>query len=316
MKNVVVIGGGHGSSVILSGLKDKNVDLTAVISMADDGGSTGRLRRELGVSAVGDIRNCLAALSGSEKFSDLFSYRFSDGELEGHSLGNMFLAAGELSFGDVQKSIDFARSALGVSAGILPVTTDKPQLKYNDRGREVTGVYEIAKLKIDQKPALSLEPKAKLSTQASQAIASADMIVIAPGNFYCSIAQALLVDGLAEALEKSPAKVVMVTNLVNIDRHNGGFSPADYALEVDRLLNREVIDRVIYNTKVIGRTDLADGESQVEAEFGQTGGKTVFQAAELVDKNLAQADPNDKIAFIRSKLQHDRQKIAKILLAL
>lgn len=316
-KSIVVIGGGHGSSVILSGLKDKNVDLSAVISMADDGGSTGRLRRSIGVSAVGDIRNCLAALCDSDELSQLFSYRFAKGELEGHALGNLFLAAGELTFGNIQASIDYSREALGVKALIYPVTLDNTQLKYTTGDAVVTGMHEIAKLKLEPRPRLSLNPKAKLHAKAEKAILDADLIVIAPGNFYCSIAQLLLIDGMAEVLEKTAAKVVIVTNLVNIDRHCPGFNPDDYLNEANRLLGREMIDNVIYNNEKIDDNVLKEGESQVKFEIEQpAAGKKFYIGKKLVDKQIARPDPNDKIAYIRSNIRHDKNSLAEILLAL
>jgi uncharacterized cofD-like protein len=316
-KKITIIGGGHGSSVILSGLRDRDVDLSAVISMADDGGSTGRLRRELGASAVGDIRNCLAALCDSAELSELFSYRFAKGELEGHALGNLFLAAGELTFGNIQESIDYAREALGVKAKIYPATLDNTQLKYTSEDQEVIGMHEIAKLKLKPSPSLTLEPDAKLAGQAEKAILDANLVIIAPGNFYCSIAQALLAGGMAETLEKSTAKVAIVINLVNIDRHCPGYNPQDYLNEVNRLLGREVIDYVIYNSEKIDENLLKAGESQVKLEFEQpAAGKTLYKAGKLVDKQIATPDPNDKIAYIRSNIRHDKNRLAEILLAL
>lgn len=317
MKSIVVIGGGHGSSVILSGLKDKNVNLSAVISMADDGGSTGRLRRELGVSAMGDIRNCLAALSTRPELAKLFSQRFASGELAGHALGNLFLAAGELASGDIQTSIDFAREALAVEAEIYPVTLDNSQLKYIGKDVEISGMHEIAKHQLEPKPNLVLEPKAKLSPQANRAIAQADLIVIAPGNFYCSIAQALIVDGMAEALEKTRARLVVVTNLVNIDRHAPSYTPTDYVEEINRLLNREVIDVVLYNSGRISLDQLKPGESQVGLpSINKTSGKTIYKPVDLADNRPIKPDPKDKIAFIRSSVRHNKQKLTEILLVL
>lgn len=314
-KKIVVIGGGHGSSVILSGLKDSGADLTAILAMADNGGSTGRLRNEYGVSAVGDIRNCLAALCDDSELADLFSYRFSSGKLEGHSLGNLFLAAGELSQDGIQESIDFARQALGIKAEIFPVTLDNTQLVYRSKEKQVIGMHEIAKISLDSKPNLSLEPSAKLSPQAKNSILEADLVVIAPGNFYCSISQTLLVGGMADALENSLAKVVMVANLVNIDRHNLGFSPVDYLNELNRFLGKEIVSYIIYNSEEIVDRILKEGESQVLPPQ-QAVNKVILRADDLVDKTLAQADPNDKIAFIRSRVRHDKKKLAKIILAL
>lgn len=314
-KKIVVLGGGHGSSIILSGLKDRNIELTGVITMTDDGGSTGRLRREYGTSAIGDIRNCLSALACDSQKSDLFSYRFSSGELKGHSLGNLFLAAGELLHDDLQQSIDFARRALGVSARILPVTLDKTDLAYKTKNQPVVGMFKIANKPLEREPKLYLTPPAKINNAAKKSLESADLVVVAPGNFYCSIIPSLLVAGVSEALSSSKAKIAIVINLVNTKNHTPNFSVNDYLNELRRLTGKDMIDVVIFNNSQLPRQLLKQGEDQVEPAGIETNKYQVI-ADDLAASSLNKPDPNDEIGHIRSMLEHDPKKLADILLAL
>lgn len=315
IKNIVVLGGGHGSAVLLSALKDKNVNLTAILTMTDDGGSTGRLRREYGVSALGDIRNCLASLSDSSQKADIFSYRFSKGKLKGHSLGNLFLAAGELLFHDLQASIDNARKALHIQARIYPITLDKADLVYQSDDKKIVGMYKIANTPLRPKPNLFLSPPARISPAAKASIENADVVVIAPGNFYCSITPLLLTTGVKSALKKSKGPVVLVSNLVNQAIHTAGFSPLDYAHEVARLLGEEVIDKVIYNTSKISRDRLKPGETPL-MKLPAHADKNVYKGADLLSSSRLEPNPNDMIAHIRSMLEHNGKKLADIILAL
>ncbi|MBI5357653.1 YvcK family protein [Candidatus Saccharibacteria bacterium] len=315
-KKITVIGGGHGSSVVLSALKDYDFDLSGIISMADNGGSTGRLRDELGVSAVGDIRQSLARLTDSEELRELFSYRFSGGELDGHSLGNLFLAAGQLMSGSIEESINIAKEALGVKVNIVPVTDSNPNLVLEQDSGTIFGVHDIATAEINKKSVLKLAPNSTLSSQASKALNEADLIVIAPGHFYCSILPALLVEGVGQALNDSNAKVVFMSNLTNINIQNEGFTPLDYLSEIGRLVGADLVDIAIYNTALISEDRLKPGESQVEfTELPQTSNYELI-GIDILDDEEAKPNPNDKIAALRSKFRHDKDKVAKILTSL
>lgn len=313
-KKVTVIGGGHGCSVVLSGLSQYGFDLSGVVSMADDGGSTGRLREEMGVSAVGDIRQCLARLCEDTERSELFSYRFPSGDLEGHSLGNLFLAAGQLMTGSLNQSIDMARAALGVDAKIIPATDSNPYLLLDQEGITIQGVHEIATRAIDKEPALSLTPNSKISALAASSLSQSDLIVIAPGHFYCSIMPALLVGGMTEAIKNSAAKVVYICNLTNSDLQNKNFGVLDYVSEFERLLGRNLIDTVLYNTAEIPIDRLRADEAQVSFDFDSAlKPEYKFIGQDILDREEAQPNPNDKIADLRSKFRHDKVRVAKIL---
>lgn len=313
-KKVTVIGGGHGCSVVLSGLSQYGFDLAGVVSMADDGGSTGRLRKEMGVSAVGDIRQCLSRLCEDSELSELFSYRFPAGDLEGHSLGNLFLAAGQLMTGSLNQSIDMARSALSVEAKIIPATDSNPYLLLDQEDNEVKGVHEIATRAIDKEPNLRLTPNTEISVLAKDSLSQSDLIVIAPGHFYCSIMPALLVGGMTETIKNSNAKVVYICNLTNSDLQNKNFGVTDYLSELERLLGKDLIDIVLFNTAEIPADRLRADETQVKFDFDSAQKPEYeFIGQDILDREEAQPNPNDKIADMRSKFRHDKIRVAKIL---
>jgi uncharacterized cofD-like protein len=307
-KNIVIIGGGNGTSVLISSLKH-DFDTRAIVSMADDGGSTGRLRKELGTSAVGDIRQCLVALTDSEASKKLFSYRYGSGELKGHSFGNIFLTTIENSTGSLYKAIDRAMDILEVNNGkVMPVTDSKLNLVMNYKGQKTEGVYKIANTKVDGKNAdFKLNPSdAALSDRAKRCIEKADLIIIAPGNFYCSIIPALIVKGMGDALSKSSAKKVLVANLANFKNHTAGYTVGDYLAEISRVTNNNLIDIVLANDNL----NLGTGDEAVDI----TGRIPVEMIKDnLVSDDKLKPDPNDKIANLRSSVSHDKNKLNKLI---
>lgn len=249
---VVMIGGGTGSFTLLSVLKDYVQDITALVNMADDGGSTGVLRDELGVLPPGDVRQCLVALSrSSEQMRDLFNYRFPEGTLEGHSFGNLFLTAVEkMSDNDFSEAVKVASQVLDIQGRVLPMTLDDIRLsiKFSD-GSVEKGEINIGHMDFNGRfrPEISLEPKGKINPDAKEAIEGADIIVIAPGNLYGSIGPALIVGGVEEALKKSKAKLVYVCNLMTKPGQTDDFDVRDYASEIERFIGAPRLDYVLFN---------------------------------------------------------------------
>jgi uncharacterized cofD-like protein len=251
------------------------------------------------------------ALGDEPELQKLFSYRFDTGSLVGQSFGNLFLAAAERTTGSFEAAVRLAENVLGVEGKVLPVTADDIQLVLED-DEEITGVYQIANTDVT-KPRLRLEPSGKLLPAANQAITEADLVVIAPGNLYGSIAPALLVDGMHEALEQTKAKVVYVCNIVNRNNHTQGFSVHDYAEEIERFIGVPVLDYVLYNTTPI-ETGVRDDESVVlfdEENLKKSHYKAV--GLPLVDKTPVSVDPHDKIPHIRSLVRHDAKAVAQTL---
>lgn len=251
-QKITLIGGGTGSYTLLQALKLLPVDVTALVNMADDGGSTGVLRDEMGVLPPGDIRQCLVALSdAAPELRDLFTFRFPQGNLlAGHSFGNIFLTAVELMTQNFEDGIRLAGDILQIKGRVLPMTLDDCQLVMTLADRVVTGqrAIETTHLQPGTRPALSFTKPPVILPDAANAILSADLVVVAPGNLYASLAPALIVPGVTEALRATNAKVAFVCNLVNKPNHTTNFAVSDYAQEIERFTAPGILDYVLYNT--------------------------------------------------------------------
>ncbi len=257
MKKVLTIGGGTGSYVVLRGLKNFPLDLTAVVSMFDSGGSSGILRDEFGVLPPGDVRRCLLALSEGKRaeiLRQLFNYRFEDGNsLKGHSFGNLLLVALTALYGSDIEAIRQASKLLDLKGKVLPVTLDKADLRVVlEDGTEVVGETNIdipqfdGNLRIKE---ISLQPAATIYEETASAIQEADLIVIGPGDLYTSVVPNLLVKGMPEALKASKAKKVAVCNLMTKWGETHGYVASDFVRELLHYSGLEKFDYVICNTE-------------------------------------------------------------------
>ncbi|MDR0591618.1 MAG: YvcK family protein [Candidatus Nomurabacteria bacterium] len=316
---VVVISGGTGGFVVLSGLKNYFRHITALVSMADDGGSTGQLRDELGALPPGDVRQCLVALSCSPKLRDLFAYRFEEGNLKGHSFGNLFLAALEKVTGDFSKGVELAGSILRTSGRVEPITLDQVRL-FVDDGETVTAHERDLEGKIfaNKRPKVWLEPKPAANPAALDAIRQADLVVVAPGSLYTSLGAALTVPGITQALKNSKAGKVYVCNLVNKPGQTDGFTVVDYVNELERLADEQFIDTVVYNTRQPSGQMLkryaADGELPVELGDEESLEKMHFKVvgADLLARE-AWSDDSRSDQIDRTLIRHDSNRLAKQL---
>ncbi|MBI2742498.1 MAG: YvcK family protein [Chlamydiales bacterium] len=253
MKKIVVIGGGTGNFTVLDGLKNCNVDISAIVSMADDGGSTGILRDELGVLPPGDVRQCLVALSNSSRLMrSLMNYRFENGGLGGHSFGNLFLSALEKVTGSFEKAVDEVGKILAIKGKVIPVTTHQVRLKMilNDR-RVLEGEKEIyLSQEIDQGyKSIYLEPHPKANPHAISEILNADLVVIGPGGLHTSLIPNLLVDGISDILKQSQAKKVFIVNLMNRKGQTTGFKVSSYLDELTRYIGSDIFDHILVNSQ-------------------------------------------------------------------
>ena len=231
---IAVIGGGHGLSTMLRGLKQYTENITAIVTVADDGGGSGMLRQDLGRPPPGDIRNCMEALANTEPLmSELMRYRFTEGSLAGQSFGNLFLAA----LNGISPSFDAAVSrmseVLAITGRVLPVTTADIQLEAEfENGASVVGESKIFYCKkkedcrIRQVRLLPEHPKALPA--AMEAIRDADMIVLGPGSLYTSVIPNLLVDGIVEAIQESKGLKVYVCNVMTQEGETEGYTVSDH----------------------------------------------------------------------------------------
>jgi uncharacterized cofD-like protein len=318
---VVVIGAGTGTFTILSALKYYARDITAIVNMSDDGGSTGILRDELGALPPGDVRQCLVALSESDqKMRDLFNYRFDEGALGGHSFGNLFLTALEKTTGSFAEAVRTAGDILKISGHVIPVTLSNVKLVLTeDNGNVIKGEYQIVQHKFTTKqPKLSLEPNSELNPEAKAAIASADIVVIAPGNLYTSLAPTLMVDGMSQALAKTKAKLVYVTNLVTKPGQTDGFKVHDYVQEIERFIGGKNVDYVIYNqrqpTPELLKAYAQAGEYAVEFDT-EVLAKAKYQAIgdDLLSDTIPKLKPSEQ-RIPRTLIRHDSDKVARLIM--
>lgn len=246
---IVAVGGGNGLSALLSGLKAHTSNLTAVVTMADDGGSSGRLRRDMGMPPPGDLRNCLVALADDESvMSQLFQYRFADGGLQGHSFGNLFMAALTEVTGDFERAIREATHVLKVRGRVLPSTLDDVVLHAQlEDGGQVTGESTITAA--DRLPRrVWLTPEApRPFPQAVAAIRRADLVVLGPGSLYTSVMPNLLIPEVRRALKDTRAWVVYVCNVMTEPGETEGYTAADHLEALHRHGVAGIIDVVLVN---------------------------------------------------------------------
>lgn len=324
LKNIITIGGGTGSFMLLTGLKNYPVNLSAIVSMADDGGSTGVLRDELGVLPPGDVRQCLVALSeSSETLRKLMNYRFEKGGLKGHSFGNIFLSALEKVSGNFEKGVEEASKILNIKGEVIPVTGKDTNLfmllkngKKLQGENEINHNFEIEKIGIRK---IYLSPQANANKKALEKIREADLIVIGPGNYYCSILPNLLVKGIPEAIEKSKAKVVYNCNLVNKNGHTEKFDLDDYVNSINKYLGGNRIDFVTFNSKNPNPKLIRKYEMHKDSliKFDERKNeKKKFQIikADFLSKERVVFSKADKVASVRSFIRHDSEKLAKVII--
>lgn len=312
-KNVVTIGGGTGTYVVLSALRNFDFDLSAVVSMCDDGGSTGRLRDDYGVLPPGDIRRSLIALSAASKdLRRLFEFRFKSGQLDGHNLGNLFLTALEKNEGSFYQAVLTASRILNVKGRVIPVTLDNVRLFAElENGKIISGETNIdipkhnPRLKIKK---VFTQPAARANRDAVKAIQEANLVIIGPGDLYTSIVPNFLAAGMAKAIRSSRARKIFVCNLMTKNGETNSYSALDFLLTLERYLGKNTIDYLLVNSKKPGQIRLkryAAEESQfvsLPKELKSKPEKTVILKADLLAKS--------------GLIRHDAKKLANQILSL
>ncbi len=327
-KNVVVIGGGTGTHTALRGLKKyrKNINLTAVVSMADSGGSTGRLRDEFGQLPVGDARMALVALASDgdehdELVRELFLHRFDKGNgLAGHNVGNLLLVALTDLLGSEEAAIRAASRVLRVQGTVIPVTNESVHLvaTYAD-GTVVTGEHDIDEPPLERHAtritSLSVAPAATINSRAEDAILNADLVVLGPGDLYTSVLANCVVDGVADAIRHSGAKVAYVCNLMTKAGQTLGMDAQAHRDEISKYLARTP-DMTIINDGTFPQELLARYEADAEYPVAVTcqpeaGGVLV---GDFVAKEEVRTKSGDVLK--RSLIRHDSRKLARALMDL
>ncbi len=308
---IVALGGGTGLSTLLRGLKQYSANITAIVTVADDGGSSGRLRREIGVLPPGDIRNCLTALADEEMLlTELFKYRFQAGDgLTGHSFGNLFLTAMSEIAGDWEKAISASSKVLAVRGRVLPATLSDVRLwaELTD-GRLIEGESNITEAggQIRTIGCFPCNPPALPA--AIKAIQAADYIIIGPGSLYTSIIPNLLVSEIREAIAQTKVPRIYICNIMTQSGETEGYSVSEHVRAIDRICGQKLFDAVLVNRKSFSSNSLK--------RYAQENSHPVFVDREDVSKlgrriviaNVMYED--EQTGYVR----HDPQRLARVLL--
>lgn len=318
MKTIVLIGGGSGTFTLLQGLRQFPANNIVIVSTADDGGSTGKLRRELRVMPYGDIRQCLIGLSYTvPALKKLFNHRFDRGGLKGHAAGNIILAALELVTGSPERAIAEAARLLNVRGEVLFAsknpTTLSTRLKDGTVLRSEHEIDEPVSKKRSPIAELRLS-RAEVNERALSAIGRADTIIFGPGDLYTSTLPNLLVPGMKEAIGASPARKILVTNIMTKLGQTDGFQASDFLRVLHEYLGGAIIDSVLINTEKPNAELLSWYKKEkavfVEPDVGKLQSVRVIARPLLAKKLYKKADGD---VLKRSLLRHDSEKTAKII---
>lgn len=321
MKKVTVIGGGTGTFVVLSGLKKYELDLGAIVTMMDSGGSTGRLRDQLGVLPPGDLRQCMVALSdATDLWRKLFLYRFENGDLKGHNFGNIFLSALEKVCDDYDTVIDTASSILQTKGPVMPVTFEKAHLcvEYENgnmlKGESIIDEDNPEKSRIKR---AYLEPDVAVNPAAVERVRESDYIIIGPGDLYTSIIPVFLVGNLKEAVANSNAKIIYNLNLMTKMGQTSGYAGLDFIKDLEKYIGRAP-DFVTVNNGMIPPSVVEwyaeHDESPVRNNLHESEFKGTIIEEDIL--NRVHIEKNTSDSLTRSILRHDSDKLAKIINAI
>jgi uncharacterized cofD-like protein len=307
---IVGIGGGTGLPVVLRGLAMKpHVDVSAIVTVTDNGGSSGRLRESFGVPAVGDLRNCLVALSSQQSMlGDLFLHRFSNGDVEGHSLGNLIVTALYQKTGSLQQALEIAAALLQLKGRVLAVTEVPATLcaRFRD-GSAVRGESQISAM---GKPIAHvwLDPQnAQPTSGVLEVIESADAIVLAPGSLFTSLMPNLLVTEVAESIRRSNAITISICNLMTQPGETDGFSACDHLRVLQTCLGGDGIDFCVVNSAV---------EPAGAARYRTSGSRPVLaDVDEIAALGVTPVEAN-LFRFDDGKVRHNPTELARLIVAI
>lgn len=309
---IVALGGGTGLSTLLRGLKRYSSNITAVVTVADDGGSSGRLRREIGVLPPGDIRNCLAALANEEKLvTELFQYRFNSGEgLIGHSFGNLFITAlTSVTGGDMIRAISATSQVLAIQGRVLPATLADVTLwaELSD-GRWVEGESNIAKARghVVRVGCQPVDPPGV--KEVIEAIEAADFLILGPGSLYTSVIPNLLVPDIVEAIARNTAPHIYVCNIMTEPGETSGYSVGDHVIALDKAAGTRLFDAVLVQKQPPSDPTLARYRQVGSEPVYLDADKMAFLGCRAVLANVMAEDPESGL------VRHQSDQLAAMLM--
>ena len=302
---IVAIGGGTGLSTLLRGLKEYTGNLSAIVTVADDGGSSGRLRRDMGLPPPGDLRNCIAALADAEPLmTKLFQYRFDEGTgLDGHSFGNLFIAAMTEVTGNFEEAIRETSRVLAVRGQILPSTLTNVTLSaVTDDDEAIHGESQITERGGKIKRVFINPENAQANPEAIREILNADMVIVGPGSLFTSVLPNLLVDGIGRAIEMSKALKIYICNVATERGETDTFSVSDHYEALNRHVSEQLFNYVVANSN-IDRAALPEAWHSEPVRIDHVGmNGAVIVAADVVSEE--------------NRYHHDTKKLASILMGL
>ncbi len=306
---IVVIGGGTGLYVLLRGLKAFTNNITAVVTVFDNGGSSGRLRKELGVLPPGDIRNCLVALATVEPLMEkLFQYRFTNGSLEGHSFGNLFITAMSEVSGDFVSAVEKSSEILAIQGKVLPSSLENVALsaKMKD-GETVRGETEITHSgKIIDKVYLEPSPVVPLP-ETLKVIEEAEVIIFGPGSLYTSVICNLLVKGISKAVGKSKAIKIYICNIMTQSGETDHYTASQHLKELEKYLGSNFIDYIIVNT--------AEIYNELKEKYAKEGSyQVVVDKSEILKMGVKLV--GKELWYDQNFARHDADNLAQVIIDL
>jgi uncharacterized cofD-like protein len=304
---IITVGGGTGLSVLLSGLKEYTSNITAIVTVADSGGSSGRLREQFDILPPGDIRNCLVALAdASSLMRDLFQFRFDQSsELAGHNFGNLFITVMTRLTGDFEKAIKETSKVLALRGQVIPSTLNNVALvALHKDGSTTEGEDKIpkARIPIDKVYLRPYQPQA--TPEAIKAIEEAQIIVLGPGSLYTSIIPNLLIKEITDSIVASGAIKIYVCNVMTQPGETDGYSVSDHIRTLIRHSHPRIFDYCIVNTGVIPQ--------DVRQRYEQEGAYPVVNDTEKI-KSMGYRIIEDDIVTIKDVVRHDSLKLAKVI---
>ena len=304
MKKVVVLGGGTGLSVLLSGLKLFPIDITAVVSVADDGSSTGRLREEFNIPAVGDLRKVLVSLSEVEPLVEqLLQYRFdTDSDLNGHAMGNLLLAALFNITGNLTESLKALSKILNIKGKVLPFTEDNAILvAHTKEGEIIEGESKITKAfkHIDY---IEYKNEVKATKSVLNALKKADLIIIGIGSLYTSVIPNLLDSNVVDVIKHSKAKKMYVSNIMTEHGETDGFNVSDCVKQVNKYAGENIIDVVVANNGLVDKKILKLYEVEKSEPIKLDRDELERMGIKVIEDNL--------VKIINNQVRHDNIRTA------
>lgn len=308
---IVVIGGGTGLATMLRGLKKYTNNITAIVTVADDGGGSGVLREDLGILPPGDIRNCILALADTEPLmEELLQYRFKDGRLKDQNFGNLFLAAMDGISNNFEEAVQKMSSVLAVTGRVIPVTLDNMILKAKlKNGMIIEGESNIPKASLEYNSAIDevfIDPKdAKAIKEALIAIDEADAVILGPGSLYTSIIPNLLVKEIRDALCKTKALRIYVSNVMTQPGESDNYCATDHIKAINKHAKSKIVDYVLVNIGTIS--------ADLEEKYHKDNSTIVSINEEEVTNLGIEVIKSDLVKIRKGYVRHDEKKLAAIL---